>query len=211
VKAFLRPSTWDRVKDALRPRSRARGAWVAARGMQVRDIPAAQPIALLESRRKLSGGPDYLITEAVEHDDTLYGSLREDDLSPKDRHRLAETLADLLRRMAEEGVYHPDTKPGNILVRREGEGYSLWLVDLDRASFPRRLSRARWVKTLARINAQVPPEVSLLARMRFLRLCGRGRWEAGERLEVAREVWQRSAERVGRAVESRATGTTGTT
>ncbi|MFO8007004.1 MAG: lipopolysaccharide kinase InaA family protein [Candidatus Brocadiia bacterium] len=202
VKAFLRPSTWDRIKDAMRPRGRARAAWVAARGMQVRGIPAAQPIALLESRRKLSGGADYLITEAVEHDDALYGALREGDLSPTDRQRLAEAMADLLRRMAEEGAYHPDTKPGNILVRREGDGYSLWLVDLDRTSFPRRLSRARWVKTLARINAQVPAEFSLLERMRFLRRCGRGRWDAEERLEVAREVLQRSAERLGRAAAS---------
>ncbi len=195
VKAFVRRSAWERVKDALRPRSRARAAWVAARGMQVRGIPAAQPIALLESRRKLSGRPDYLVTEAIEHDDTLYGVLRRGDLSPGDRRRLAEAVADLLHRMAEEGVYHPDTKPGNILVRREGGRYGLWLVDLDRAGFPRRLSRSRWVKTLARINAQVPPDVPVLERMRCLRLCGRGRWDARERLELAREVWGRSMER----------------
>jgi hypothetical protein len=97
--------------------------------------------------------------------------------------------------MAEEEVYHPDTKPTNFLVRLDGEGCRLWLVDLDRAKLNTRFGRKRWIKCLARLNAGLPARITLLDRMRCLRKCDRGRWGAEERLRIARDVYEMSLKR----------------
>ncbi len=197
VKAYRREKLGARLKDCLRLRSRARGAWVAARGFHVRGLPAARPLALLESRRKLRGEPDYLISRALPAEGELLEFLRVRQPDARERRRLARAVADLLNLMDRREVYHPDTKPSNILVSRQGGGLQLYLVDLERVRFGRPLSRREWVKCLARINAQLPESVSLLDRLRCLRLCGRGRWTPRQRLRVARRVHELSVRRRG--------------
>ncbi len=194
VKAFRRDSVWGRLKDLLRPRSRARSAWVAARGFAVRGVPAARPLALLESRSKLSGRPDYLITEALENDGDL-GELALSGRLPtgKKRRALGRAIAELLDALEERGVYHPDTKPTNFLVRETDGEFKLWLVDLDRVRFGAPFTWTQWVKLLARLNAGLPAEVTVLDRLRCLR---QTRWgERWGRLKLAREVYQLSVTR----------------
>jgi tRNA A-37 threonylcarbamoyl transferase component Bud32 len=189
VKSFRRPSLAARLKDALRLRSRARTGWVAAQGFSVRRIAAARPLALLEARRGLSGQPDYLVTEALESDGTLSDLAFQDRLPSGERRReLGCAVARLLGQLAQERVYHPDTKPSNILVKEVEGRFRLHLVDLERSRFGRPMTRSRWVKCLARLNAGLPARVSLLDRMRCLRECGKGRWSPRERLAIAREV-----------------------
>jgi len=197
VKAYRRDTLPERLKDWLRPRSRARGAWFAARGFHVRGLPAAQPLALLESRHKLRGEPDYLITEALPAEGGLVEFIRTREPDAEERRCLGRAVADLLLRMDACGVYHPDTKPTNILVTRGDGGLKLNLIDLERVRFGRPMSRKEWIKCLARINAQLPESVSLLERFRWLRRCARGRWNAGERREIARRVHALSLERGG--------------
>lgn len=192
VKSFRRPSLLDRWKDVWRARSRAKVAWIASRGFDVRAIPAARPLALLESRSKLYGSPDYLITEALDNDGSL-GALAFRGLpTGSKRRQLGREVARLLNLLAREEVYHPDTKPTNVLVKNVGGESGLWLVDLDRARFEARLTPSRWVKCLTRLNAGLPAQVSLLDRMRCLRECGRGRWNERERLRIARRIYRSS-------------------
>jgi hypothetical protein len=194
VKSFDRPSLRDRLKDLLRPKSRARASWIASHGMRVRGLPVASPLAVLESRGKLAGHPDYLIAEALENDGTL-GDLSYEPLSPAQRRGLCEATGQLLRRLADRQVYHPDTKPRNFLVKETDDGYRLWLVDPDRIRFEQAYSRVLWVKVLGRVNAGLASNVTLLDRMRCLRLCGRGRWTPEERLSIARAAYELSLTR----------------
>ena len=195
VKSFRRDPLIERLKDLLRRRSRAKCVWVAARGMRVRGVPAARPLALLESRHKLSGTPDYVVMEALDSDGTLGELASAGTLEPADVRRLGRAAARLLNLLADQEVYHPDTKPNNILVKRTGGEFQLWLVDLDRARFNTTVTRRRWIKCLARLNAGLPGQVGLLDRMRCLRRCSRGRWSRAERLHVARQVYALSLTR----------------
>ncbi len=195
VKSFRRASLVERLKDTFRPCSRARTAWLAARGFSVRGVPAARPLALLESRSKLSGKPDYLITEALENDGDL-GELAMAGLpAGRRRRQLGAAIADMLNLLAEKEIYHPDTKPTNFLVKERDGAFDLWLVDLDRVRFDAPPDRNRWEKSLARLNAGLPADVTVLDRMRCLRRCGAGRWTARERLQIARRVYDLSLRR----------------
>jgi len=177
VKAFLRVSLLERLKDAVRPKGRARAAWIAAHGFAVRRIPAPRPLA-------------------IESDGNL-GELAFRGLpTGRMRRRLGRAVAAALNRLAEAETYHPDTKPTNFLIRAEpAGGFRAYLVDLDRAKFDTPLRRRHWVKCLARLNAGLPASVSLLDRMRVLRECSRGRWEGAERKEIACQVYRLSLAR----------------
>jgi len=196
VKAFRRDSVWGRLKDLLRPRGRARSAWVAAEGFAVRGVPAARPLALLESRSKLSGRPDYLITEALANDGDL-GELALGGRLPtgKRRRALGRAIAELLNALEERGVYHPDTKPTNFLVRETDGEFHLRLVDLDRVRFGAPFTWTQWVKLLARLNAGLPADVTVLDRMRCLRRTRWGECDRRRRLKLAREVYALSLTR----------------
>jgi len=192
VKAFVRAGPVQRLKDLLRPRSRARRAWIASHGLHVRGIPAPRPLALLERR---IGAADYLITEAIPHDGDL-GELAARGLPAGAwRRRLGCAIAGLLDRLAREEVRHPDTKPTNFLVGGQGDEVRLHLVDLDRMRFGTPATARTWIKNLAQLNAGLPADVTLLDRMRCLRDCSRGRWGRAERLRIARQVHSLSLER----------------
>ena len=201
VKAFRRDARLERLKDLMRPRSRARAAWVAHHLFAVTSIPAPRPIALLEAPGKLRGAPDYLITEAVENAGDLFHFIRDHKLSRQERADLGRATAALLVSMADQGVYHPDTKPTNFLVSRHDGRLRLHLVDLDRVRRGGQWGRWRWARCLMRLNTGLPDKVTVLDRMRCLRRCDRsvqsggGRWSAAERLELARRVRALSAER----------------
>jgi len=212
VKAFLRRSAGERLKDLVRPNGRARIAWVAHHGLRVRGLPAPAALALLEARNKLSGRPDLLIVRAVEGATDLASLSRParggtPALSAARRRALGLAVAELFRSLAAGRVRHPDMKPSNILVRWDGQEPRLWLVDLDRMRFGVRWRQRHWVHHLAQCNAGLGGGISLLDRMRCLRRCGAGRWSAGRRLRIARLVmreslgrnpaWLRAGERGG--------------
>jgi len=202
TKAFLRRTLTERVKDVLRPRSRAKAAWIAQRGYVVRGLPAARGMALLESRRRLSGTPDYVITEALD----VVGNLQEitgslppqvaapppSEMTAQFRRELGSAVAELFRLLADSEVRHPDMKPANILVGRQQDQVGLWLVDLERSRFDAPWRRPHWIKHLAQLGAGLSSRVTLLDRMRCLRHCGRGRWGPKERLLIARAVVEQS-------------------
>jgi len=167
-------------------------------------LPAPAGLALLEAEGKLSGRPDYLITEAVNVEGDLQQithSQRAGAAAPlplpteAERRRLALAVADLFRLLAARRVRHPDMKPSNVLVARTAAGMRLWLVDLSRVRFGADWRRRHWVHYLAQCNSGLGPQVTSLDRMRCLRRCGQGRWTPQERLQVARLVLRASLTR----------------
>lgn len=202
IKAFKRDSLWDRVKGVFRPKGRAMKAWIAHRGLEVRGIPQARALCLLESNNKLGGEPDYLITEAVEGGTDLQELARGQSpnhprheelcLSDMEIRALGESVAGLFRDMAAARVRHGDMKPSNIVVGIEKDEFGLSLVDLDSVKFEEEWKRRHWVLHLAQCNAGLDAGISPLQRMRSLRTIGRNRWTASERLSIAREVLEMS-------------------
>ena len=212
VKAYRHTGFAERLKDFMRPVGRAKAAWVAHRGLAARGIPAARALALLEARGPFRRGEDYLIAEALPAVGSL-GELsgrrqpatlgRALSLPPaEERELIGAAVAALFRSLAEQKVRHPDLKPSNIMVGRPGGEVRLWLVDLDRVRFEHVWKERDWVRHLAQCDAGLARQVSALARMRCLRLCGRaargllleggctarGSWSWRDRLRIARAV-----------------------
>jgi len=184
VKAYIRPTLLAQAKDALRWRGRARAAWIASRGCHVRGVAVARPLALLESR---FGPAEYLITEAVPCAGDLHHVALAGIPAGAPRRALGRAVAKLLGRLADESVRHPDTKPTNLLVQEwSGDEVRIVIVDLDRVRFDVSITEAEWVRMLAQVNAGLPSDVTVRDRLRCLRACARGRWDAAARRRIAR-------------------------
>ena len=185
VKAYIRPTFAAQVKDVLRLRGRARAAWIASRGCHVRGVAVARSLALLESR---FGPADYLITEAVPCAGDLDAVACAGIPPGVQRRELAQAIAQMLGSLADERVRHPDTKPTNLLVQWSGDEARMVIVDLDRVRFDVPITQAEWVRMLAQVNAGLPGDVTVRDRLRCLRACARGRWDAPTRRRIARAV-----------------------
>ena len=194
VKAFRAWSLWKRLKDCLRPRSRAVRAWMALQGFAVRDLPAPRPLAVLERRHTLTAERDYLVMEVIGNGENLRDVVTRSP-SADERRELAARVAEMLSRLDRADVYHPDLKPSNFLVWREDGRFRIAIADMSRVSFESPCGRKRWVRWLYQLNRQMPPEITLLDRLRCLRACNAGRWSKAEESCIAREVLKKTRER----------------
>lgn len=146
----------------------ARRAWVAAHGLRWRGIRSAEAIALVEE-----GHRSLLVMREVPGARTLTIAAAEASLLPtREKRAFLDRVARWVRRMHEEGVWHPDLKANNVLV---DDTWELFLIDLDRTRFVGWLSPARREVNLAQLCAAIPRPLSRVDRMRVWRLWSRHR------------------------------------
>jgi len=174
------------LKGLLR-RSRAMKNWIAANGLLVRQIPTPLPLAVVEHR----WGPFVLesfylcrwISEASELNDYIK------TMPPGCKQQFIVSLARLIRKLHELGVYHADLKSNNILVMDKGAGqWEFHLIDLDRVSFTKKLTFNQRANNLAQINASVADSMTIKDRLKFYRFYAKGTSLLGERKKYYRKI-----------------------
>lgn len=117
-----------RLRHVFR-RSRALRTWLSARAFQLRGVPLPEPCLCLEERRWRLLERSYILTEYFE------GASRLSDIysqqSSERRRALLARLGIVFGRLHRFLGVHGDTNWDNILVRPDGEGFAVALVDLD--------------------------------------------------------------------------------
>jgi tRNA A-37 threonylcarbamoyl transferase component Bud32 len=143
--------------------ARGLGAWKAGNALLVRGVPAAEPLAFVTDRARVS----WLVM-VEEPGLRLDHALARGALEPRARAALGRGLAVLVGRLHREGVRHPDLKASNLLVEAAGGRVALKLLDYDRVRFGSGVvglpDRA---KNLAQLHASTP-SVGARARLAFL-------------------------------------------
>ncbi len=118
-----------------------------------------------------SAGSHWLITEGVEPAQS--GDLWHAEQAKAGNWRAIRqatlALADLVARMHQAGVTHPDLHLGNVLVRTDGERPELVLIDLHRMGRHRRLSLRNRAANLAILLGNRFAWTTAAERLRFLR------------------------------------------
>lgn len=116
-------------------RSRADRSLLMAKALLARGIPTPEPLGVIH----LSGESWYVSRRLEGAAQIREWFLHRDDPgrgAPRIRiplEQLLTALGRLARRMHDSGVFFRDLSDGNVLVTREGSGFSIWLVDLTRA------------------------------------------------------------------------------
>jgi tRNA A-37 threonylcarbamoyl transferase component Bud32 len=115
-----------------------------------RAIPTIEPLALGEQRRAGLVLENYLITEGLDDVQSLDRFVQETFAAlpagrcAQVRRNLTNGLAELVAKLHEAGVLHPDLHSGNVLVRlRDDNSVELFLIDLQEAQPARSTSWRR--------------------------------------------------------------------
>jgi len=156
--------------------------WRSAHALLARGLPAAEPLAAMESRTVGLLRRSCLVTRKVENVGNLADFVRRTftkDASEETRRlgrRLARTIGRLVRTLHERGFTQRDLKPANILVcRAEGEppeDVGFVLVDFKGIRHRRKVTERERARDIARLAAGFVTEesgdVRATDRMRFL-------------------------------------------
>ena len=188
VKRPLARNPWKRLGHAFGP-SRNLRAWKTANMLLNRNLPVAQPLAVIE--RYLGGliRVDSLsLTDYVSPSVDLETFLTRDTaaLDPTTQHRvkrcLIECLIRIIKRFHDRGFAHRDFKAPNLLVSWpppfDGEP-TLTFIDMDGIKHVRRTTEKQRFRAIARLCASLlgSPACTRTDRLRFLKryLTGPGR------------------------------------
>ena len=192
VKEVRCRGAFHRLKDLFRP-SPARRSWVASQALQFRKAAAATAVALVEAPI-LSARSHYFITEEIEGaeaiDRYVKRTFAEADSAPfRARVCFGRAVADFLRRLHRQGVYHRDLKSSNLLVKEQGDhAWQFFLVDLAQVRFTHHMPEDLRMRNLAQLNASMPKRVGWADRLRCFRHYGRGAMRFADEADALRRV-----------------------
>lgn len=192
VKRPLARNLWKRIEHAFGS-SRNMRSWRIANMMLNRDLPVAQPLAVIERRVCGVVRVDSLgFTDFVPDSIDLEAFLARDvaplpaQVQRRVKDRLIESLVHLLRLFHDRGFAHRDLKAPNLLVswRPPFDGKpQLTFIDMDGISHVRRPSERQKTRAFVRLAVSLmnSPVCTRTDRLRFLMrlMSGIGRSPAG--------------------------------
>jgi len=178
---LLRWQGW--ILKRHRSANAARASWRGGFGLEVRGIRAARVLAWL--------GPWVIMQDTGP---TLTDWVEQHSGTPGETELelLSRQLAQLLARLHETRVYHPDLKANNVCWHPGSEPS---LIDFGDVRFGRRVSSRRRVKNLAQLNAALPDQVPNAIRARTLARYLRASGSAENESELQRRVIELSLKR----------------
>ncbi|WP_124981109.1 lipopolysaccharide kinase InaA family protein [Nonlabens xiamenensis] len=133
VKSFRKPNLVNRIVYGLIRKSKARRSYENACYLKDHQIGTPEPIAYLEQYTSIGLHTSYYVSDYAEHDFTFREIINDENL--KDKNRILEQFAGFMYNMHEAGIYFLDHSPGNTLIKRDGDNYEFYLVDLNRMRF----------------------------------------------------------------------------
>ncbi|MDR1121744.1 MAG: lipopolysaccharide kinase InaA family protein [Dysgonamonadaceae bacterium] len=132
VKSFHVPFFLNQIVYGFFRLSKARRSYEYGLKLLEKEIPTPEPIAYIEQKRFGLLQKSCYICAHLEYD----GMMREFRTGAlTGRENLLRSFARFAAFMHEQGVYHRDFSPGNILYVKNGDDYRFYLVDINRMEF----------------------------------------------------------------------------
>lgn len=123
------------------------------------QVHTAQPLAAFEYRRWNNLGTSYYLSEEVRDSQSIDAfwaythTPRTRRESLRERNQVLRAIASLFYQLHSSGIYHPDLKGANILLRKQGaDHWQCLLVDVIGISKTRRISWTRRIKNLSQLE-----------------------------------------------------------
>jgi len=147
IKSFKEPNFVNKIAYLLYKDSKAKRAYDYA--LKISDFTPT-PIGYREFYEEGFLKRSYFIAQKFEYDFTMKKPL--DDSNFVDREALLQAFVEFTKKLHDSGILHLDYSPGNILVKKEGEGYFFKVVDINRMQF-KKLSQNDRMKNFAKLGA----------------------------------------------------------
>jgi len=159
AKSFKVPHFINKIAYKYFRKSKAERSFANALTLLKNGIGTPMPIAYFESSTFLGLKESYYVCEHLRYDFTFREIIKNPNLP--DGELLIRLFTRLTFKMHEKGIEFKDHSPGNTLIRKTGDSYELYLVDLNRMTFHKTMSFDLRMKNLCRIT----PKKEMIAIM----------------------------------------------
>lgn len=150
VKKYIRPKFHNRLVYTFLRKSKARRSYEYALELKKRGIGTADPVAYIEIKENGLFHTGFFVSEFI--DEPL---LEEIEKKPECEQILRE-FAEFTVNLHQQGVAHYDYNPCNILFRQENGKYKFSMIDINRMSFRKKLSKNECLNCMKRIDFEIP-------------------------------------------------------
>ncbi len=133
VKAFRIPNIVNQIAYKFFRKSKAQRSFEFANKLLDLKIGTPTPIAYYEFKTQLLYKESYYISEHLDYDLT-YRELTTDFEYPE-YENILRAFTRFTYNLHKKGINFLDHSPGNTLIRKEGDNYKFYLVDLNRMKF----------------------------------------------------------------------------
>ncbi|MGE3613465.1 MAG: hypothetical protein AB7G20_08335 [Sulfurimonas sp.] len=110
-----------------------------------------KPIGYIEFKKFGLIHESYFVSKNFKYDFTIREPLLQADF--KDKEEVFKAFAKFTYQLHEQGIFHLDYSPGNILIKKENESYIFKIVDINRMVF-KHLSLDERLKNFAKLWAK---------------------------------------------------------
>ena len=173
LKQYLFRSTWDFIKHLVRA-SRARRAFQATQMLEKNGFEAPVVVAMGERKSSFLDRGNFLVTVEVEGAKQIHQFIPDnlEDFTKEqlnDLRELIRTFGQTIGRLHAARIFHGDLRLGNVLVRREKNGWHFFLIDNERTRKFWRLPARLRLKNLVQANMLISDCITKTDRMRFFK------------------------------------------
>lgn len=138
VKSFKVPNLLNRFIYTFFRNSKAKKSYDNA--IKIGDF-TPKPIAYIEYYKSSLLEKSYFVAEKFNYDFTIREPLL--DVNFTDRNKIFEEFAAFTYAIHQNNIFHLDYSPGNILIKKEDDGYNFKIVDINRMQFKKLSLRER--------------------------------------------------------------------
>ena len=132
-KSFKVPNVINQVAYKFFRKSKAQRSYEYAQKLKSLGIGTPEPIAYFEKGTPLLFKQSFYISEHLDCDLTYRDLIK--DFNYPDFENILRAFTRFTFELHEKEVQFLDHSPGNTLIKKEGTGYSFYLVDLNRMQF----------------------------------------------------------------------------
>lgn len=133
IKAFKVPNMVNKVVYNFFRKSKAQRSFEYANKLKALGVGTPQPIAYFEFKSAFLFGRSFYVSEQLDCDMT-YRELTKDFNIP-DYDAILRAFTRFTYGLHEKGIHFLDHSPGNTLIKKMGNSYQFYLVDLNRMEF----------------------------------------------------------------------------
>lgn len=133
VKSFRVPNAINKVVYRFFRKSKAARSFQYAHHLIHNEIGTPEPVAFMEQNKALSFGKSFYISKHLDYDLTYRELVTEPNLP--DHENILRAFTRFTFELHEKQIEFMDHSPGNTLIRKVGDNYQFYLVDLNRMNF----------------------------------------------------------------------------
>ncbi len=130
VKSFKSPHIINKIVYTFFRESKAEKSYTNS--IKIIDF-VPKPIGYVEFKKFGFLNESYFVSENFDYDFTIREPLLDDNF--EDKENVFKAFAKFTLELHENGIFHLDYSPGNILIKKDGSEYIFKIVDINRMQF----------------------------------------------------------------------------